>query len=156
MKKILLLLSLIIAVGVLAPFVLQKINEKRNINIDEEQLSLENAEELFNPDSLDWEAATLQAPWQERDSHAVVAYKDKLWLMGGLNANDYVIKEGVVEYWKAPHFRDVWSSEDGKNWKLVTENAVWGERRSMQVVDFKGKMWLIGGWGPSIGYRGDI
>jgi len=111
---------------------------------------------VFDPDSLNWEQTLSSAPWQERDSDAVLVYKDKIWLMGGLNANKQVISPGIVDYEKSPHFSDVWSSEDGLNWQLVSEKSPWGNRRSIQVVDFKGKMWLMGGWGPEVGYKNDV
>jgi D-alanyl-D-alanine carboxypeptidase len=110
----------------------------------------------FNPDFLVFEKITSQAPWQERDSQAALVFKNKIWLMGGLNGNGYVVKPGLVKYEQAPHFSDIWVSENGKNWELLTENAPWGKRRSMQVVEFKGKIWLIGGWGPEIGLKNDV
>ncbi|MBI2626579.1 MAG: hypothetical protein HYW69_03240 [Candidatus Nealsonbacteria bacterium] len=112
--------------------------------------------EIFNPDLLGWQEATSTVPWPPRDSHALTVYKDKMWLMGGLNANDFILGAGSVEYWKAPHFADVWTSENGEDWSLIAENSPWGKRRSIQVVSFKDKMWLMGGWGPQVGYRNDI
>lgn len=76
--------------------------------------------------------------------------------MGGVDANKRVISPGNVDYGNSPHLSDVWSSEDGKNWQLVLNKAPWGDRRSIQVVDFEGKMWLMGGWGPQIGYKNDV
>lgn len=111
---------------------------------------------LINPFFLNWETATSSASWLPRDSHAAVVFKNKIWLMGGLNGNGFQNKNGNVSYWLAPHFSDVWSSEDGKNWELVTGNAPWGKRRSMQVEVFKNKLWLVGGWSPQTGYSSDI
>lgn len=113
-------------------------------------------EPVFDAATLDWEQVVLSIPWQGRDSHAVVVYKDKLWLMGGLDANGLVIKLGLVQYEKAPHFSDVWSSEDGINWIQVVKESPWQDRRSIQVVNFKGKMWLMGGWGPKVGCKNDV
>lgn len=106
--------------------------------------------------NIGWEKIAGEAPWGPRDSHAIVVFNGKLWVMGGINGNDLVVKQGVVEYWKAPHKSDVWSSADGKNWELITESAPWGGRRSSEVIVFNGKMWLMGGWGPDVGYRNDI
>lgn len=109
----------------------------------------------FNPSALQWAAATSTVPWTARDAHALVAFDDKLWLLGGLNGNDF--RRGkAVEYWKAPHFAEVWSSAGGANWQLITDEAPWGERRSAEAEVFKDKLWLIGGWVKNRGYRGDV
>lgn len=113
-------------------------------------------EEFFNPALLSWQEVTKSAAWSVRDSHAAVVYQDKIWLMAGLNGSDYVIRPGIVEYGKAPHFSDVWVSEDGVNWNLVTDKAAWGQRRSIQVVVFQDKMWLIPGWGPWTGLKSEV
>jgi hypothetical protein len=111
---------------------------------------------VFNAQKLNWEEMTSSAEFEARDSHGLVSFKNKLWVMGGLDANCCVQSSGVVNYEKAPHFSDIWSSEDGKIWKLENSNAPWGKRRSIQVVEFKDKLWLVGGWGPEIGYKNDI
>lgn len=110
----------------------------------------------FVPELIDWQEVSLPAVWSPRDSHTLVEYDNKLWLMGGLNGNSFVIDEGIVEYWKAPHFNDVWSSDDGVNWDLITEDAPWGKRRSTTAIAFLDRIWLMGGWGPKIGLRNDI
>lgn len=112
--------------------------------------------EILNPSLLTWQEVTTTAAWFPRDSHAAVVYKDKIWLMGGLNGNDYVISPGTVEYGKAPHFSDIWYSEDGLNWNLVTDKAPWGKRRSIQAVVFQDKIWVIPGWGPQTGLQSNI
>ena len=110
----------------------------------------------FNPVLLEWEKVPSNIPWQPRDSHALVEYGGKLWLMGGLNANGYVIGPNYVEYWRAPHFSDVWVSDDGIHWELVTDNAAWGKRRSVQAVAFRDKIWLVPGWGPIEGLKKEV
>lgn len=113
-------------------------------------------QKLFDPASLNWKQEVATAPWQDRDSLAVVVYKNKLWLMAGLNANNSTIAPGNINYEKAEYFSDVWSSEDGINWIKIVDNSPWQNRRSIQIVDFKDKMWLMGGWGPQVGYKNDI
>lgn len=110
----------------------------------------------INPASLNWEQALSSAPWEGRDSQAVVVYKDKIWLIGGLDGTKRLVSPGNIDYGNALHFSDVWSSEDGKNWVKVANESPWGDRRSMEVVDFKGKMWLMGGWGPEVGYKNNV
>jgi N-acetylneuraminic acid mutarotase len=112
--------------------------------------------EIFNPTLLSWQEVTTTIPWGPRDSHGVLVFKDKLWLMGGLNGNGFVEKPGVVRYNQAPHLSDIWWSEDGINWNLVTDKALWGKRRSIQAVVFKNKIWLIPGWGPWTGTKNEV
>lgn len=113
-------------------------------------------QEIFDPALLSWQEVTTTVPWSPRDSHTVVVYKDKLWLMGGLNGNGFVEKSGLVRYGETPHFSDIWLSEDGINWNLVTDKAPWGKRRSIQTVVFQDKIWLIPGWGPWAGTKNDV
>jgi hypothetical protein len=128
------------------------------ISKSDKQVKVDNIIEntVFNPAKLDWQEITNYAEFEARDSHGLVVFKNKLWVMGGLNGNCCVQKLGVVDYEKAPHFADIWSSEDGKIWKLEDLHASWGKRRSIQVVEFKNKLWLLGGWGPEIEYKNDI
>ena len=52
-----------------------------------------------------------KAPWQARDSQAEFVFRGRLWIMGGwFNSQS------------APP-RDVWSSDNGKDWKLVAKEA---------------------------------
>ena len=143
-KKYLLILFILLIIsfsGILFVFLnqnksistLDQIKEKITENTD-------NSKPLLNPSALNWEEISSFALWEGRDSQAVVVYKNKIWLMGGVNGATRIISPGNVDYGNAPHFNDVWSSEDGTSWRLISNKAPWGKRRSMQVVDFKGKM----------------
>ncbi|KKU87357.1 MAG: hypothetical protein UY17_C0020G0003 [Candidatus Beckwithbacteria bacterium GW2011_GWC2_47_9] len=110
----------------------------------------------FRPEDLVWQEISSSTPWTARDSHAATVFQGKIWLTGGLNANDVTIRAGRVEYEKAQYFNDIWYSEDGAHWKRVVEHAPWPPRRSQQLVVFKGKLWLVGGWGPKDGYAKEI
>jgi hypothetical protein len=126
---------------------------------DEERVALPPAPAFEPHTSLAWEQVSSTIPWEARDSHAFAAFADALWLMGGLDGNGLVTKDATgeyVRYWEAPHFSDVWKSTTGYDWELITAHAPWGERRSIQAVEFKGRLWLMGGWGPKVGYRNDV
>lgn len=92
-----------------------------------------------------------EAPFIGRDLHRTFVWKDKLWLLGGTTANNGYIK-------------DIWNTEDGKNWILVNENADWGGLKNGQGhVVFKDKLWAMGGhryggtpWNPNPGIAADI
>ncbi|MGN6495456.1 MAG: Kelch repeat-containing protein [Agriterribacter sp.] len=81
-----------------------------------------------------WVQQTANASWQPRDSQGEVVFKNKMWILGGwFNSKE------------APP-RDVWSSADGSNWKLVTPQAPWVHSDLAMSIVFKNKMWMMGGW----------
>ncbi len=135
-KKLLIILAAVLLTGsaVFAFLILQKPKA--------EVYSKNNQEEPvpFNPVLLDWERG-LDGPFSARDSQTAIVFKDKIWLFGGLRGNG---KNPVYE--ELPHFSDLWVSENGTNWQMITDKAVWGERRSIGAAVFKDKLWLIAGW----------
>ena len=80
----------------------------------------------------DWELITDKAPWKGRHGHAVVVYKDKMWIVGGWDG----ICCGI---------NDVWYSDDGLNWKKTLEDSPWEGREDHNVLVFKDKMWVVAG-----------
>jgi hypothetical protein len=83
--------------------------------------------EVWNTsDGIDW-VRLPNAPWQARHCAGFVVYKDAMWVISG---------HGIT---------DVWKSEDGINWTLVTDKAPWGRRYLPYVAVFKDKLWLMGG-----------
>ncbi|HEY4524202.1 MAG TPA: hypothetical protein VJL36_00365 [Candidatus Paceibacterota bacterium] len=112
--------------------------------------------EIIKPkiEKLIWTPATTTAPWSTRDAAATFIWQDKLWLTGGLNGRQAIANN--VPYWELPHFNDVWSTVDGSNWREETVRAAWPARRSMSIIPFANKLWLLGGWSPISGYGSDI
>jgi len=98
-------------------------------------------------DGLNWTAVTPAAQWGQRDSFAVVVFDGKMWVIGG---HYYTYGNPPIRY------SDVWSSTDGTNWTLVTDNAPWGERSSGEVVIYENKMWLMGGYTAADTWLNDI
>ena len=74
------------------------------------------------------------APWQARDSQAEWVFGDRLWIGGGW-FNSY----------EAPP-RDVCSSTDGREWKLVEKAAPWIHSDLPMNLTFGGRIWILGGW----------
>ena len=67
-----------------------------------------------------------------RAYHAVVSFKDTLYIMGGQNAG------GAHE--------DVWkSTDDGANWTQIQANAPWGKRSGLQAVVYENEIYVVGG-----------
>ena len=67
-----------------------------------------------------------------RGEHTVTVFNNKLWVIGG-------VTNGAVK------LNDVWSSENGANWNLETDNAAFGSRNFHQTSAFDGKLWVVGG-----------
>ncbi len=120
--------------------------------------SVKQSEPEFDPSALTWHEATTSSavPWRARDSAASFVFQGKIWTMGGINGQAEVAGQGTVFYWEAPHFNDIWTTEDGEHWSLVKEHAEWAPRRSMSVVPFQGKLFMFGGWSPVSGYNKEI
>jgi len=99
-----------------------------------------NEEIPFDSEKLNWTLNNENAPWAKRDAHTVEVFDGNILLMGGIEDGDINI---AYEY--HTHFSDVWSN-DGKDWKLITNVAEFGRRRAHSSVVFDGKIWIFGGW----------
>lgn len=94
-----------------------------------------------SPDGVQW---TLEgeAGWSPRLSAGFAVFKDRIWVLGGTESfydhSDKMVKN------------DVWSSADGRNWRLETPAAPWSARAHGQAVVFDNKLWMLGGglWSP--------
>lgn len=87
-------------------------------------------------DGKAWKLVTASAPWIHSDLSMSIVFKNKMWMMGGWY-------NGRLKGHSASN--KVWSSTDGLKWKPETENAAWTPRIASAVVEFKGKIWLLGG-----------
>lgn len=130
--------------------------EKKIPAVSQKSEPAKKTAEVFKPETLTWKNVLPEAPWRARDSGEVFLWQNKLWLMGGLNADEQLKNNHVVEYWLAPHFNDIWNTADGVTWTKVATSSAWSPRRSMSVVYFKDKLWMFGGWSPVGGYTNDI
>jgi hypothetical protein len=108
----------------------------------------------FNGEVI-WHEATTTIPWPKRDAPATWVANGKLYLAGGIDGETNTTGS-YVEYWKLPHFNDIWSTTDGEHWIEEVKHAEWTPRRSISIIPFKGKYFLYGGWSPVGGYKTDI
>ncbi|MBS10458.1 MAG: hypothetical protein CME19_02495 [Gemmatimonadetes bacterium] len=69
--------------------------------------------------------------------HAVVVYRDRLWLLGGWNRVD-------------GNFDDVWCSEDGVEWTQVTTDVILSPRHEHSALGHHDKIWVIAGCGEDL------
>jgi dihydrofolate reductase len=100
-------------------------------------------------DGINWEFICY-SPFTARHVTQVVSFDNKLWVIGGfaMNNSGYPIL-----------LSDIWNSEDGRNWEQITNNAPFSTRQEHQVIIFKNKIWLIGGYSGTFNnriYKNDI
>ena len=93
-------------------------------------------------DGKDWVLETDDAEWSERSHHQAVSYNGRIYVLGG-----YIYEggEGHFKEERQKLFRDVWSSADGKNWVLETDDAGLGGRWIFQAVSHNGLLHVLGG-----------
>ena len=100
--------------------------------------------------AMEWTEVVRNADWSNRIDHAAVTFNDRIWVLGGYNP-------GKVK--GDTYLEDVWSSADGVDWRLETEQAPWNGRRGHATVAFDDgsgeAIYLIGGYEveESTGYR---
>ncbi len=74
--------------------------------------------------------------WYARQEHTSVVFDGKMWVLGGSVVGDSLKN-------------DVWSSPDGITWEKTAtndNNPRWEARRSHSSVEFKGEIWVLGGY----------
>ncbi len=87
-------------------------------------------------DGKQWKLVEPAAPWLHSDLPMSLSIRDRMWIMGGWY-------NGRLPGHSASN--QVWSSIDGKHWDQVTKNAAWTPRIAAALVEFNGKMFLLGG-----------
>lgn len=91
-------------------------------------------------DGKRWECVTFDAPWGPRVLHYTVAFKGRIWVMGGQTLPQFAPEEERF-------YDDVWSSADGRHWeKMDVTQPAWPQRGMIGgSVVFKDRMWILGG-----------
>ena len=88
-------------------------------------------------DGAKWTQVTKAAGWTPRIAAALVVFKGRMWLLGGTE-NYYFGSDKSLK-------NDVWSSADGKTWKLETARAGWSPRAYHQAAVLNGRIYVFGG-----------
>jgi hypothetical protein len=92
----------------------------------------------FSSDGINWTQSTANAAFGGRFIHKVLALNGKMYLLGGRNnSSSSVFAE------------EVWSSADGVNWTLETDQAGFCCRGFSAVV-FNNRLWYIGGFTDNV------
>lgn len=95
-------------------------------------LTTNNGKYIRSRDGITWTPITGPMPWSGRTAAGCVVFKDRVWIMGGM-------QDGKRR-------NDVWSSADGLNWRQETAAAPWSRRQLHDnVVVHDGMIWVIGG-----------
>jgi len=86
-------------------------------------------------DGTNWTQETASANWSVRESHELIVFNNKLWLMGGAGSGGYTDTKN-----------DIWSTTDGQNWVEEVASANWRPRSGHSLAVYDNKIWLIGGY----------
>jgi hypothetical protein len=108
---------------------------------------------LFNDvwrsrDGVSWEQVIDEAPWAARAGAALVEKDGYLYLLGG---EDGFLCEFDMGALQCPYFNDVWRSNDGAEWELVTAAADWSPRPGHQCQVLQDSIVCFGGFGFPVG-----
>lgn len=83
-------------------------------------------------DGASWTSINATAAFIARCNPSVFVYKDKIWLIGGIdNGKNYL--------------NDVWNTTDGVTWTQVTTQTAFTPRQGHRVVVHNNQLLLIGG-----------
>lgn len=88
-----------------------------------------------------------------KNDYGTAVFHDKIWVIAGraYSRGSYLgtNADGTKYYTGGDekNVSEVWSSSDGKNWDLVTENPGFIGRVSPGIVVFQDRLWVIGGTG---------
>jgi hypothetical protein len=77
----------------------------------------------------DWVTISKTSNLPDRFFYHPFVFENKLWFIGGEDKNT--------------QYSDIWNSEDGINWTKLKSNLPFGKRSRSEVVNFKGKLFLL-------------
>ncbi|WP_108124722.1 Ig-like domain-containing protein [Saccharospirillum mangrovi] len=105
---------------------------------------LPNNEVWSSADGLVWtqQISEQDTTFTARDGHQVIVFDNALWLVGGYDA-------------AGQYLNDVWTSSNGIDWELKTDDPGFEPRAGHQLVVFKGLLWLVGGYATVIDDEGN-
>eukprot|EP01052_Picozoa_sp_SAG31_P021139 SAG31_NODE_1619_length_7729_cov_2.231193_2_plen_283_part_00 len=91
--------------------------------------------------SYEWSAVCDDdAPFAPRDGGGAITFGGRMWLLGGWNPQP----EFARQFPRVCN-SEVWSSADGKEWRLEVQQAPWEGRHCAGMAVHDGKMWIVGG-----------
>ena len=87
------------------------------------------------------------APWQGREEHTLVVHAGRMYVVGGRSVVDDSVPYNYIR------FSDVWSTGDGVNWRLETQDAGFLPMMEHATVSFEGALRLFGGFLNTYNYQ---
>lgn len=78
-----------------------------------------------------WETLAEKSEFPNRVFYGAIVFGGKIWIMGGYDGKNY--------------YNDIWNSADGVRWTRVSEHAAWSPRNAGVLVEFKNRIWMLGG-----------
>jgi hypothetical protein len=86
-------------------------------------------------------------PWAPRALHYTVAFRDRIWVMGGQTMPGFVREPVSNGGDKEKFYRDIWASADGRTWEEIAAREPYWSARGMigGAAVFKERIWILGG-----------
>lgn len=101
---------------------------------------------LSSEDGRRWRRETVRDPWFcERKYHAAESFRGRLYVVAG------VINDDSQPY-GGRYLDDVWSSENGAEWRCDCVQAPWSGRAAPVLLAWHDRLWLFDGELSSLGY----
>lgn len=91
-----------------------------------------------SPDGYDWTHESAVPDFGERWHYPIVEFKQKLWLVAG----DVSAAQPEDDY---EYHNDIWSSDNGVDWHLVSEDGSFPDRSDHELVATEDHLLVIGG-----------
>ncbi len=90
-------------------------------------------------DAINWKNLLFKVPWSPRVLFNSFIFNDKIWILGGQTLPQFSEAEEIF-------YNDIWSSENGIDWKLESKNAPFPQRGMIiGQAELNGKIYIIGG-----------
>jgi hypothetical protein len=87
---------------------------------------------LAKPNTFKDQSFDAMADWEGRHTAGYAVFRERMWIIGG------DVNQGHYQ-------NDVWTSQDGRAWKLVNSRVPWGPRALHYTVVHDDRIWVMGG-----------
>lgn len=99
----------------------------------------------FSYNGLNWKKVEYdeRTSFLPRSKFGATVYKNRIWIAGGVQT----LKREIAGSSEYLYFvlNDVWSTTDGRNWKLKTPHAEWNNRSRLHLFVYENRLNIVGG-----------